>query len=124
MKNTIIGAIVAVLCTAAICVTYAVKAPTKNDSVSVADGKAYMTEVEAADYLGVSEEIMQMLREDLKKLEGSYVSYYYTDAKGNEVNSIVYNKEALDDVMKEIMSSEKENSFNFKYLQQIKEESK
>lgn len=65
-----------------------------------------------------------MLREDLKKLEGSYVSYYYTDAKGNEVNSIVYNKEALDDVMKEIMSSEKENSFNFKYLQQIKEESK
>ena len=49
MKNTVIASIVAVLCTAAICVTYAVKSPVnKKETSAVAADTTYMTEEEAA----------------------------------------------------------------------------
>ena len=82
MKNTIIASIVAVLCTAAICVTYAVKSPAGQKTSSVTADTTYMTESEAAEYIGVTDEVMKMMRENLKKFEGAYISYYYTDADG------------------------------------------
>lgn len=124
MKKTIIASIVAVLCTAAICITYAVKTPSQAQTSAASQNKAYMTEAEAAEYIGVNEDVIVMLRRDLKQLEGSYVSYYYTDANGDEVNSIVYNKDALDEVMEKIMDDANGNTYNFKYLQQVNDESK
>ena len=54
MKNTVIASIVAVLCTAAICVTYAVKSPANvKETSAVSADTTYMTEAEAAEYIGV-----------------------------------------------------------------------
>lgn len=123
MKNTVIASIVAVLCTAAICVTYAVKSPAdKKEVSSVAADTTYMTEAEAAEYIGVTDEVMKMMRENLKSFEGAYVSYYYTDAEGKEVNDIVYNKAALDKAVTKIMSEQ--GSLNFKYIQEVTKEDK
>lgn len=123
MKNTIIASIVAVLCTAAICVTYAVKSPANKKEVSaVAADTTYMTEAEAADYIGVTDEVMKMMREKLKSFEGAYVSYYYTDAEGKEVNDIVYNKAALDKAVSKIMTEQ--GALNFKYIQEAASEAK
>ena len=122
MKNTTIASIVAILCTAAICTTYAVKSPAKKaDSAALSD-TTYMTEAEAADYIGVTDEVMKMMRENLKSFEGAYVSYYYTNADGKEVNDIVYNKAALDKAVQKIMSEQ--GSLNFKYIQEVTKESK
>lgn len=115
MKNTIIASIVAILCTAAICTTYAVKSPAKKADSAVSSDTTYMTEAEAADYIGVTDEVMKMMRENLKSFEGAYVSYYYTNADGKEVNDIVYNKAALDKAVQKIMSEQ--GSLNFKYIQ-------
>lgn len=117
MKNTIIASIVAVLCTAAICVTYAVKSPAGKNTSAVTSDTTYMTESEAAEYIGVTDEVMKMMRENLKKFEGAYVSYYYTNADGKEVNDIVYNKAALDKAVEKIMSEQ--GALNFKYLQEV-----
>ena len=76
-----------------------------------------MTESEAAEYIGVTDEVMKMMRENLKKFEGAYVSYYYTNADGKEVNDIVYNKAALDKAVEKIMSEQ--GALNFKYLQEV-----
>lgn len=123
MKNTIIASIVAVLCTAAICVTYAVKSPANKKEVSaVAADTTYMTEAEAADYIGVTDEVMKMMREKLKSFEGAYVSYYYTDAEGKEVNDIVYNRAALDKAVSKIMTEQ--GALNFKYIQEAASEAK
>lgn len=123
MKNTIIASIVAVLCTAAICVTYAVKSPAnKQEASAVAADTTYMTEAEAADYIGVTDEVMKMMREKLKSFEGAYVSYYYTDAEGKEVNDIVYNKAALDKAVSKIMTEQ--GALNFKYIQEAASEAK
>lgn len=123
MKNTIIASIVAVLCTAAICVTYAVKSPANKKEVSaVAADTTYMTEAEAADYIGVTDEVMKMMREKLKSFEGAYVSYYYTDVEGKEVNDIVYNKAALDKAVSKIMTEQ--GALNFKYIQEAASEAK
>lgn len=117
MKNTIIASIVAILCTAAICTTYAVKSPAKKADSAVSTDTTYMTEAEAADYIGVTDEVMKMMRENLKSFEGAYVSYYYTNADGKEVNDIVYNKAALDKAVQKIMSEQ--GSLNFKYIQEV-----
>ncbi|HAY73087.1 MAG TPA: hypothetical protein DIW36_00355 [Ruminococcaceae bacterium] len=117
MKNTIIASIVAILCTAAICTTYAVKSPAKKADSAVSSDTTYMTEAEAADYIGVTDEVMKMMRENLKSFEGAYVSYYYTNADGKEVNDIVYNKAALDKAVQKIMSEQ--GSLNFKYIQEV-----
>lgn len=122
MKNTIIASIVAILCTAAICTTYAVKSPAKKADSAVSSDTTYMTEAEAADYIGVTDEVMKMMRENLKSFEGAYVSYYYTNADGKEVNDIVYNKAALDKAVQKIMSEQ--GSLNFKYIQEVTKESK
>jgi len=117
MKNTIIASIVAILCTAAICTPYAVKSPAKKADSAVSSDTTYMTEAEAADYIGVTDEVMKMMRENLKSFEGAYVSYYYTNADGKEVNDIVYNKAALDKAVQKIMSEQ--GSLNFKYIQEV-----
>ena len=117
MKNTIIASIVAILCTAAICTTYAVKSPAKKADSAVSSDTTQMTEAEAADYIGVTDEVMKMMRENLKSFEGAYVSYYYTNADGKEVNDIVYNKAALDKAVQKIMSEQ--GSLNFKYIQKV-----
>lgn len=117
MKNTIIASIVAILCTAAICTTYAVKSPAKKADSAFSSDTTYMTEAEAADYIGVTDEVMKMMRENLKSFEGAYVSYYYTNADGKEVNDIVYNKAALDKAVQKIMSEQ--GSLNFKYIQKV-----
>ena len=117
MKNTIIASRVAILCTAAICTTYAVKSPAKKADSAVSSDTTYMTEAEAADYIGVTDEVMKMMRENLKSFEGAYVSYYYTNADGKEVNDIVYNKAALDKAVQKIMSEQ--GSLNFKYIQKV-----
>lgn len=116
MKNTIIASIVAILCTAAICTTYAVKSPATKTTKSVSSDTTYMTESEAAEYIGVTDEVMKMMRENLKSFEGAYISYYYTDAEGKEVNDIVYNKAALDKAVEKIMSEQ--GALNFKYIQE------
>lgn len=115
MKNTIIASIVAILCTAAVCVTLAVKAPSQSEAAADKDN-TYMTETEAAEYIGVTEEVMQLMRNNLKSFEGAYISYYYTDNNGNEVNDIVYNKDALDDAVEKIMKEQ--GALNFKYIQE------
>lgn len=114
MKNTIIASIVAILCTAAVCVTLAVKAPSQSEAS--ANDNTYMTETEAAEYIGVTEEVMQLMRKNLKSFEGAYISYYYTDNNGNEVNDIVYEKDALDDAVEKIMKEQ--GALNFKYIQE------
>lgn len=118
MKNTVIASIVAVLCTAAICVTYAVKSPANvKETSAVATDTTYMTEAEAAEYIGVTDDVMKMMREKLKSFEGAYVSYYYTNAEGKEVNDIVYNKAALDKAVEKIMKDQ--GALNFKYIQEV-----
>ena len=114
MKNKIISCIVAVICTAAICITYAVCTP-KADKADVRYGD-YITEAEAAEYLGVTEEIMQIMRERLKYLEGSYIKYTYVNDKGEDEVILVYNKDKLDAKFAEIAS--KSSTLNFKYFQE------
>ena len=118
MKNTVIASIVAVLCTAAICVTYAVKSPANvKETSAVATDTTYMTQAEAAEYIGVTDDVMKMMREKLKSFEGAYVSYYYINAEGKEVNDIVYNKAALDKAVEKIMKDQ--GALNFKYIQEV-----
>ena len=120
MKNTIIASVVAVLCTIALCITLGAKLP-KAETTAVADSK-YVTEQEAAEYLGVTEDVMTMMRDKLKFFEGSYMSYTYVDDKGKEVSVLVYDKEALDDVMDKLMKDQ--NKLNFKYIQEADKASK
>ncbi|MBQ8574776.1 MAG: hypothetical protein IJ447_01860 [Clostridia bacterium] len=111
MKNTVISCIVAILCVVALCVTYAVCTP----STQPAEFADYLTEEEAADYIGVSDEVMVMIREKLGLFKGAFMTYTYTDASGKEVTDIVYNKAALDEAVEKMMSEH--SGLNFKYLQ-------
>lgn len=113
MKNTIISCIVAILCVVALCVTYAVCTPSTKSATEVAD---YLTEAEAADYIGVTDEVMVMIREKLGLFKGAFMSYTYKDASGNEVTDIVYNKEALDEAVEKMM--DEYGALNFKYVQE------
>lgn len=121
MKNTIIASIVAIICTVSICVTYAAKSPSNKKDTS-AYSSAYMTETEAAEYIGVDEEIMKIMRVNLKSFDGAFVTYYYTDSKGNEVENVVYQKDALDKAVEKIMKDQ--GALNFKYLQEAAKNSK
>lgn len=114
MKNTIIASIVAILCTLAICITYGVCTPKTEEKAAVEYGQ-YLTETEAADYLGVTEEIMQIMRERLKYLDGAYIKYTYVDDNNEEVDLLVYNKDKLDAKIAEV--SAKSSTLNFKYIQ-------
>ncbi len=113
MVKTIIKCAVAVLCTVAICVT-----------IFVCTGKSgetapdYMTEVQAAEYLGVSAERLEIMRKNLKYLEGAYVSYSYEE-NGEVVTVYMYSKQALNDTMAELMDNEGRKNINFKYIEQI-----
>ncbi|MDD6275973.1 MAG: hypothetical protein PUB20_04030 [Clostridia bacterium] len=112
MKNTVIRSIVAVLCSAAICVTMALTLP----KMGSADAdKEYMTASETAEYLGITEEVLEIMRVDLKKLEGSYMSYTYVNDKGDTVTEIIYQKAALDEDIKAIMESA--GAINLEFLQ-------
>lgn len=117
MKNTIIASVVAILCTIAICITYGVCTPKTEDKAAVVEYGQYITEKEAADYLGVTEEIMQIMREKLKYLEGSYIKYMYVDENNEEVELLVYNKDKLDAKMAEV--SAKTGNLNCKYFQEL-----
>lgn len=118
MKNTVIASIVAILCTVAICVTYATCTPSsKKKDASVVEESGYITEEEAAEYIGVSTEIMQIMREKLNYLKGSYMEYTYVDDAGKEVTLYVYSKDALNDVMKTMMNNAARSKIDFKYLQ-------
>lgn len=123
MKNTIIASVVAILCTLAICITYGVCTPkeTEKTAVAAAGESKYLTEKEAAEYLGVTEEIMQIMRERLKYLEGSYMKYMYVNDKGEDEVILVYNKDKLDAKFAEIAS--KSSTLNFKYFQEKAAES-
>ena len=113
MVKTIIKCAVAVLCTIAICVT-----------IFVCTGKSeetapdYMTEAQAAEYLGVSAERFEIMRKNLKYLEGAYVSYSYEE-NGEVVTVYMYSKQALNDTMAELMDNEGRKNINFKYIEQI-----
>ncbi|MBQ7548944.1 MAG: hypothetical protein IJT03_04485 [Clostridia bacterium] len=117
MKNTIIASIVAVICTAALCLTFIFAGGKSSaETEAAASDSKYITETEAADYLGISEEVVQMLRVNLRKLEGSYMSYTYTDEAGKEVTRIVYDKDKLDDAVAALMKDT--GALNFKYIQE------
>lgn len=121
MKNTILASIVAILCTVALCVTYAVSNPAKADTKAVADD-SYISEEEAAEYIGVNTTVMELMREQLKVFEGAYMSYTYTNDAGEEETTLVYNKDALDEIMADLMKDDSKNTLNFKYIQQAIEQ--
>ncbi len=124
MKNTIISSVVAVICVAALCLTYAFVG--RNDAAAepaetiaaVAENNDYLTEEEAAAYIGVPTDIMQMMREKLGYFKGAYMHYMYLDAEGNEVKSVVYNKDALNDAVAKL--SKETGALSFKFLQEQK----
>lgn len=123
MKNTIISSVVAILCVIALCVTYAVTAKnnavnTQGEAVEAAANSDYMTEAEAAAYIGVPENIMQMMREKLGYFKGAYMNYMYLDADGKEVKTIVYNKAALNTEVAKL--SKETGALSFKFLQEQK----
>ena len=113
MKNTIISCIVAILCVVAVCVTYASCTPATQAEATVAD---YLTEAEAADYIGVTDDVMVMMRSKLGLFKGAYMVYIYLDDSGKEVTDIVYNKEALNEALDKIMSEH--GAYDFKFLQE------
>lgn len=120
--ESILTPVVSIVCTAAICITGAacVNKVVKSDSVdgvAISDESrdAYMTEAEAAKYLGIEESRLVILRKNLKKLEGAYMSYAYVE-DGKDVEVIMYQKDKLDDVMEDLMKDS--NAINFKYLEE------
>ena len=128
--NTIVSSVVAVVCVAALCLTYAMAG--KNAGVAAeenvtaspeavsaaASNDEYMTEAEAAAYIGVPADIMQMMREKLGYFKGAYMNYIYLDSDGKEVKSIVYNKTALDEAVAKL--SKDVGALSFKFLQESK----
>lgn len=125
MKNTIISSVVAIICVAALCLTYALvgrntadNASPDNVSASVAVSDDYLTEEEAAAYIGVPTEIMQMMREKLGYFKDTYMIYMYLDAEGKEVKSVVYNKDSLNDAVAKL--SKETGALSFTFLQEQK----
>lgn len=114
MVKTIIKCVVAILCTVAICVTISV-CTGKTDETATPD---YMTEAQAAEYLGISAERLEIMRKNLKYLEGAYVSYSY-EVDGELQTVYMYSKQALNDTMAELMDAEGKKNINFKYIEQI-----
>ena len=124
MKNSIIASVVAIICTAAICITaFLCVNNYKKDSAAVATGE-YLTETEAADYLGISEKHLKIMRENLKYLEGSYIVYSYVDDNDKDVSVCMYSKDELDKAVEKLMSKSSSSSINFKYIEDAIKESK
>ena len=123
MKKTILPAIIAVICTAAICLTafFCVNSVTKKSEVKATDS-AYMTEAEAADYLGIDESRLVILRKNLKYLEGSYIVYTYVNESGEDVSVCMYSKAQLNKAMEKLMGDSKTSSINFKYIEEALKE--
>ncbi len=119
MKKTIIKSIVSILCTIAICVTLAVCLSNEKQDFT----PDYMSETQAAEYLGISTERLVIMRKNLKYLEGAYVSFSYEGDNGIET-IYVYSKQALNDTMAELMNDNAKKNINFKYIEEILEEQK
>lgn len=134
--NTIVSSAVALVCAAALCVTYATvgkkaAAPAETTTAAgqavtaspeavaaAANSDEYMTEAEAAAFIGVPENIMVMMREKLGYFKGAYMNYIYLDANNKEVSSIVYNKAALNTEVAKI--TKETGALSFKFLQEKK----
>ena len=132
--NTIVSSAVAIVCVAALCVTYAVsgkktapEAATTVDQAVTASPEAvaaaansdeYMTEAEAAAFIGVPLDVMQLMREKLGYFKGAYMTYIYLDADQNEVTAIVYNKAVLNTEVAKI--TKEIGALSFKSLQEKK----
>lgn len=128
MTKTIIKSAVAVVCTAALCVTYAssnadkkVKPDTKADTAvieTVDPDTAYISEAEAAKYIGITETALKTIREKIPQyVKGSYMTYTYFNEKNEEVTAVVYSKKALDGVIEKLMNSN-DNYINLRYVQE------
>ncbi|MCQ2479879.1 MAG: hypothetical protein MJ120_04485 [Clostridia bacterium] len=123
----IITPAVSLVCTAAICITGAAcvsKVVNKdkkdgNVSISAQSEDAYMTEAEAAAYLGIDEARMMIMRKNLKYLEGTYIDYSFRDGKDGMTEVVMYQKAKLDSVMAELMKDK--NTINFKYIEEALE---
>ncbi|MBQ7595536.1 MAG: hypothetical protein IJU45_02595 [Clostridia bacterium] len=123
MKNQVLPAIIAVICTIAICLTafFCVGKVTKEYSAK-SGSSDYMTEAEAAEYLGIDEARLTILRKNLKYLEGTYMVYTFADDAGEEVSVCMYSKSQLNKVVEKLMGDTKTNSINFKYIEQALKE--
>lgn len=130
ITKTIIKSAVAVVCTAALCVTYAtsnadkkVKSVTKSDSAvieTIDPDTSYISEAEAAKYIGITETALKTIREKVPQyLKGAYMTYTYYNEKNEEVTSVVYSKAALDGVIEKLMNSD-DNYINLRYIQEAK----
>lgn len=133
--NTIVSSVVAVVCAAALCVTYATvgkkaaapEATTAADQAvtvspeavaAAANSGEYMTEAEAAAFIGVPEDVMVLMRDKLGYFKGAYMTYIYLDANNKEVKSIVYNKAALNSEVAKL--TKETGALSFKFLQESK----
>ena len=123
MTKTIISAVVSVICTAAICITaFLCVNNYKKETAAVSND--YMTEAQAAEYLGISENHLTIMRKNLKYLEGSYIVYSYVDDNDKEVSVCMYSKDELDNAVEKLMSKSNSSSINFKYIEDAIKESK
>lgn len=130
MTKTIIKSAVAVVCTAALCITYAASNGKKADTKSIGDGTAivtvdpetsYFTEDKAAAYIGISEEALKTIREKIPVyLKGAFETYTYYNEKGEEVTYVIYSKAGLDKAVEKLMN---DNSYiNLRYVQKTEKE--
>lgn len=123
MTKTIISAVVSVICTAAICITaFLCVNNYKKETAAVSND--YMTEAQAAEYLGISENHLTIMRKNLKYLEGSYIVYSYVDDNDKDVSVCMYSKDELDKAVENLMSKSSSSSINFKYIEDAIKESK
>lgn len=123
MTKTIISAVVSVICTAAICITaFLCVNNYKKETDAVSND--YMTEAQAAEYLGISESHLTIMRKNLKYLEGSYIVYSYVDDNDKDVSVCMYSKDELDKAVEKLMSKSSSSSINFKYIEDAIKESK
>ena len=123
MTKTIISAVVSVICTAAICITaFLCVNNYKKETAAVSND--YMTEAQAAEYLGISENHLTIMRKNLKYLEGSYIVYSYVDDNDKDVSVSMYSKDELDKAVEKLMSKSSSSSINFKYIEDAIKESK
>ena len=83
-----------------------------------------MTEAQAAEYLGISENHLTIMRKNLKYLEGSYIVYSYVDDNDKDVSVCMYSKDELDKAVEKLMSKSRSSSINFKYIEDAIKESK
>ncbi len=122
----VVAPAVSLVCTAAICITGAacvnkVVNKGKDDGVyiSAQSEDGYLTEAEAAKYLGIDEARLAIMRENLKYLEGSYIEYTFKGDDGEMVEVVMYQKAKLDSVMADLMKDK--STINFKYIEEALE---